>query len=104
MKLCQINGQTVPQSGYSIGKCSDSKSVLLLFPWSTRDAKTRLGGEPQMTDWKVAGYLLAYEVEILTDGKTAVTSGPESIISSNIRKINSSIKDNLRHSSISLVL
>ena len=57
--LSQRNGQTVvPQSEYSVGKCSDSrkKSVcLFVFLVNTGNTKTRLGGGPQMTHRKKSG-------------------------------------------------
>ena len=53
--LSQSNGQTVPQFGCSIGKCSDSK-VFFVSLIDTGDAKTRLGGGPQVMHWKVARY------------------------------------------------
>ena len=53
--LSQSIGKTVPQSGCSTGKCSDSK-VFFVSLVDTGDAKTRLGGGPQMKHWKVAGY------------------------------------------------
>ena len=44
--LSQSNGQTVPQFGCSIGKCSDSK-VFFVSLIDTGDAKTRVDGAPE---------------------------------------------------------
>ena len=55
--LSQSNGQTVQQFGCSIGKHSDSEVFLIAVSLvDTGDAKTRLGGGPLMTHWKVAVY------------------------------------------------
>ena len=54
--LSQRNGQTVPQFGHSTGKCSDSNVFFVISLVDTGDAKTRLGGEPHIEHWKVAGY------------------------------------------------
>ena len=50
----QSKGQTVPQFGCSIGKRSDSEVFFVVFLVNPGGAKTRLGGEPQMTYWEVA--------------------------------------------------
>ena len=54
--LSQSNGQTVPKFVCSTGKRFDSKMFLVVSLVETGDAKTRLGGGPQMTHWKVARY------------------------------------------------
>ena len=41
---------------YSIEKCSDSNVFFVVSVVDTGDAKTRLGGGPQMIHWKVARY------------------------------------------------
>ena len=57
--LLQSNGQTVSQFGCSTGKCSDSQVFFVVSLVDIGDAKTRLGGGPQMMHWKVEGYWLA---------------------------------------------
>ena len=47
--LSQSNGQTVPQFGCSIGKCSDTKVFFVVSLVDTGDAKTRHDGGLQMT-------------------------------------------------------
>ena len=54
--LSQSNGQTVPQCGCSIEKRSDSEVFFVVSSVDTGNAKTGLGGGPQMTLWKLAGY------------------------------------------------
>ena len=41
---------------YIIEKCSDSSVFFVVSLVDTGDAKTRLGGGPQMIHWKVARY------------------------------------------------
>ena len=54
--LSQSNGPTDPQFGCSTGKCSEPILFLVVSLVVAGDAKTRLGGGPQMTHWKVARY------------------------------------------------
>ena len=46
--LFHSNGQTVPQFGCTIGKCSDSKAFFCFVSLiDTGDAKTRVDGAPE---------------------------------------------------------
>ena len=62
--LSQSKGETVPQFGCSIRKCSDSQvGFFLCFFFfvivslvDTGDVKMKLDGGPQIMRWKVARY------------------------------------------------
>ena len=64
--LSQSNGQTVPQFGCSIGKCSDSKSVFCLLDrhWGCEDE----------VGWRTAGDALEGSEVLVPEGTGGLSS------------------------------